>query len=92
MALLSITACLNVLVGEVLHLGVDRQLEVTAVGRRDLVADVLDDAAQAVLDDHARAVLALQVAWNASSSLLAWSSTSVKPINALRLRPRGTCA
>ena len=51
---------LDVLVGEVLHLGVDRQFEIAAVRRRHLVTDVFDDAAQAVLDDHARAVLALQ--------------------------------
>ncbi len=46
------------LVGEELHLRVDRQADVLALERRDAVADVLDDAAEPVLDDAARAVAA----------------------------------
>ena len=51
----------HALVGEELHLRVDRQLDVLAVHRIDLRADGLDDAAEPVLDDQARAVAALQL-------------------------------
>ena len=48
----------DALVGEELHLRVDRQADVLAVERGHAVADVLDDAAEPVLDDAARAVAA----------------------------------
>ncbi len=46
----------HALVGEELHLRIDRQLDVPPVRRRDAVADVLDHVAEAVLDHAARTV------------------------------------
>jgi hypothetical protein len=51
----------QLLVGEELHLAVDRKLHVLAIDRRHFRAHALDHAAQAVLDDAARAGLAGQV-------------------------------
>src|SRR5207237_7746488 len=51
----------DLLVGEELHLGIDRQADVLAVDRGDALADVLDDTAEPVLDDPAGAVAAGEV-------------------------------
>ena len=51
----------HALVGKELHLRIDRQLDVAAVHRVDLLADVLDHAAETVAQHRARPVAALQL-------------------------------
>ena len=51
----------NALIGKELNLGINRQLDVMAIHRRDGFADILDDPAQAVTHHRSRSTASLQV-------------------------------
>ena len=69
----------HALVGEELHLGIDGQLDVAAVGGVDLVADVLDDAAQAVAHHGALAGAAEQVKFKEAQVVLLMTDNAYEP-------------